>query len=322
MSQLLLIFKGMAMGMAEVIPGVSGGTIAFITGIYERLLNCIKAFDLQLFKYLIKFQFGKAWHHVDGGFLIFLFGGMIAGLVTGIFTIGILLEKYPAPVWAFFFGLIIVSALYIGQQIKHWNLKSILFLLAGAIFAYAITVLNPGEGSEQLWVVFLSGIVAISALMLPGISGSFILLLLGMYTIIRSNAEMALSSFAFDSILIIVVFLLGCLVGMASFSRLLSFTFKKFPDLTLAVLTGFMIGSLNKIWPWRNVVSILDKETSTQISSKELILEFVHNDQYKIIKELNVWPTEYYMDNPLVLYCVVSAVFSFGLVYFMTRQKK
>lgn len=322
MDKILLVLKGAAMGIAEVIPGVSGGTIAFITGIYERLLNSIKSFDTQFINLVRKGNFIHAFMHVDGSFIFLLLLGMFVGIVTGIFTIGMLLEQYPAPVWAFFFGLIVVSAFYISAQIKDWNWQTIGYLLAGIIVAFTITVLNPGEGSSNLIAVFFSGMVAISALMLPGISGSFILLILGMYTIIRRHAEMALSELNVNSIIVILIFALGCGVGLSGFSRLLSYTFEKYRHQTFAILTGFMIGSLNKIWPWRNVEELLNKETGEIVIGQLNIIAYFNTDGYKILKEVNVLPSSYYMNEPYTVISIVCAIFGFFLVYLLTRQKE
>jgi putative membrane protein len=322
MDKLFLLLKGAAMGVAEVIPGVSGGTIAFISGIYETLLDSIKSFDIQFLNYIRKAKITAAYKHVNGPFLSLLLLGMIIGLVSGIFTIGVLLKLYPAPVWAFFFGLIVISAIYVSRQVKSWNWKTTTFLILGIVIAFSITVLNPGEGSANLIVVFLSGILAISALMLPGISGSFILLLIGMYTIIRGNAEMAIRSFDLSSFLVILFFGFGCLVGLASFSRLLSYTFKKYHDQTLAILTGFMIGSLNKIWPWRNVSELLNKETGEILNNKDAILQQFGEESFKILKEVNVLPADYYMNEPYTIICIASAMLGFMLVFLLTRKSK
>jgi len=247
--------KGIAMGIAEVIPGVSGGTIAFITGIYEKLINTIKSFDPVLIKTFRQGGLAAVWEEINGAFLLDLLIGMATGVVVGVFGITHLLKTYPQLLWAFFFGLIIASAIYVGRQVGKWGIGEILALVAGTSFAFYITIANPAQGNEALWFVFLSGLVAICALMLPGISGSFILLLLGMYTFIIPTVKNALQTFETQSLIILAVFALGCLSGLVFFSRVLSWTFKNYRDFTLALLTGFMAGSLNKLWPWRNVLS-------------------------------------------------------------------
>ncbi len=254
-NKLALVLKGMAMGIAEVIPGVSGGTIAFITGIYEELINTIKnVLGTSVLGAWKEGGVNGAWTHLNGVFLIFLLGGMAAGVVAGVFGVSHLLEHYPELLWAFFFGLIIASAVYIARQVGRWGTSEIIGLVAGTAVAYLITIAAPAQGNPALWFVFIAGAIAISALILPGISGSFILLLMGMYTFIIPSVKEALKTFNPDSLLVVVVFALGCLVGLATFSRVLSWTFKHYHNPTLAVLTGFMLGSLNKIWPWRNVL--------------------------------------------------------------------
>ena len=307
------MIKGMAMGTAEVIPGVSGGTIAFITGIYEKLLNTIKAFGPGLIPVFKKEGFKGVWSAVNGSFLIRLLGGMVFGIVFGVFAISYLLENYPPAVWAFFFGLIIASAIYIGRQITRWGPGEIVLMLLGAIIAYGITTIVPAEGSESLIFVFFSGAIAISALILPGISGSFILLIMGMYSfIITETLKPALKTLALDKILIMVVFALGCLTGLMTISRLLSWTFKHFRNLTLATLTGFMLGSLNKIWPWRNATDWL-RDKSGAIILKE------DGTKKKILLEENVWPSNYTEGDALIIAVVILMIVGFLSVFLLER---
>ncbi len=294
------------MGIAEVIPGVSGGTIAFITGIYERLINAIKVvLNPGIIGTLRKEGLKATWEKADGNFLLFLIIGMATGLIGGIFTITHLLETYPTLVWGFFFGLIAASIIYVGRQVKKWNWVSVLSLIIGTVVAYYITVVNPGQGSDALPFVFLSGALAICALILPGISGSFILLLLGMYTIIIPTVKDALKTFQMESLIVTGVFGLGCLVGLALFSRLLSWTFKRYHDQTMAVLTGFMLGSLNKIWPWRNVLEY-------RIDSKGEEVPFI---------EENVLPAAYEGD-ALTFGVVIAFVLGLAAVYFLAKYEK
>lgn len=253
--QFSLILKGMAMGFAEAIPGVSGGTIAFITGIYARLLAAIgNILGPKVIGAFRKEGFAAAWKLADGGFILQLGCGMVVGLGLAVVTITELIELYPPVVWAFFFGLIISSAIYVARQVKQWNLFIFMLLAIGSAVAFMLTMVNPMSGSTNLLLVFLAGSIAISALILPGISGSFILLILGMYTVVFT-AVRQLATMSVEALSIVGIFALGCLVGLALFSRVLSYTFKTFPDQTLAILTGFMIGSLNKLWPWRNAIS-------------------------------------------------------------------
>ncbi|MEM8584792.1 MAG: DUF368 domain-containing protein [Bacteroidota bacterium] len=294
---LTLLLKGAAMGMAEAIPGVSGGTIAFITGIYERLLNAIQAIlGPGVVKGWREGGLAGLWRAIDGNFLLQLGVGMVAGLVVMIFGMTELLERFPPVVWAFFFGLIIASAVYIGKQVEKWTAREIGLLIIGCVFAFALTVLNRLGGTTQPLLVFLSGALAISALILPGISGSFILLLLGMYAPVFNAMRGLLEGDTSQSITV-GVFMLGCLVGLAVFSRLLSWTFKQFPNQTLALLTGFMLGSLNKLWPWQNV-------TSYRINSK--------GEEVADLTE-NVMPGAYEGDS-LVLFVILAFVLGLAIV--------
>jgi len=307
-------FKGMAMGMAEVIPGVSGGTIAFITGIYEKLLNSIKAFGPSLITTFRKDGLSGAWNAINGNFLVFLLGGMVMGIVVGVFGISFLLENYPPAVWAFFFGLIIASAIYVGKQIKKWRWQEVVALIIGTIVAYGITVISPAEGSSSLLFVFISGMIAISALILPGISGSFILLLMGMYSfIITDTLKPALRTLDPDKLFTMFVFALGCLAGLMTVSRLLSWTFKHFRSVTLAILTGFMLGSLNKIWPWRNPTKWMTDEGAIIDSLAGGIIP------KKILMEQNVMPSGYSVGEPLVLAVVVCMILGFAAVFLLER---
>lgn len=285
-SRLSLVFKGAAMGIAEVIPGVSGGTIAFVSGIYERLIEAVSAFGPGLLGVARREGPLGVWRAVDGDFLALLLGGMLLGLLLGVFSIGWLLEHYPPLVWAFFFGLILASVLHMGQRIRGWSPGRVLAFALGAGVAYSLTLVTPTEGGEALWFVFLCGAIAISALMLPGISGSFILLLLGMYEfIIHDSLKGLLVDFTPERLLVVAVFALGCLAGLMSVTRLLHWTLQRFHGLTLATLTGFLLGSLNRIWPWRNADAWLFDAEGAPL---------------KVLHESNVCPADYAGD-PLVM---------------------
>lgn len=294
---LSIVLKGIAMGVAEAIPGVSGGTIAFITGIYERLLAAIRnVLDPGLIATLRKEGVAAAWRKVDGNFIVFLGGGMVTGLVIAVFAITALLEQYPPAVWAFFFGLIIASVIYIFRQVGRWTPVEVLVFVLGAFTAYGLTVLNPLGGSTNPIMIFLAGAVAISALILPGISGSFILLLLGMYTVVFPALRDLLSGDT-SQVTTVVAFGLGCLIGLALFSRVLTYTFKRFPHPTLALLTGFMLGSLNKLWPWRNVLT-------TRTNS---------NGETVPLLEEKVFPASYEGD-PIVFAVIIAALAGLAVV--------
>ncbi len=316
---LALMLKGAAMGIAEVIPGVSGGTIAFITGIYERLLNAIQSFKPSLFNTFKESGFNGVWKAIDGNFLAFLFIGMFGGIVVGIFGISHLIITFPEILWAFFFGLIIASAIYIGKQITEWTIIEGVTICVGIAVAYSITIISPSEGNSALWFVFISGVIAISALILPGISGSFILLLMGMYTIIIPTVKNALS-LDIQSIITTAVFALGCLVGLMTFSRILSWTFKNYKNITLSLLTGFMIGSLNKIWPWRMPVECIDKTTGNALTNCDR-----NDDNIKILMESNLSPFNYQELTgypSYFLWAIIAAILGFALVFILEKLDK
>lgn len=306
------------MGIAEVIPGVSGGTIAFITGIYEDLLMSIKAVDADLIRMFFTGKWKACFEKLNGLFLLFLFAGMLLGVVFGIFVVSYFLEFYPEPLWGFFFGLIAASVIYIGRQVQKINLLNVILFIVAAIGTYYITTITPSEGSEFLPLVFLSGAIAICALILPGISGSFILLLLGMYSIIIPNLKSLLSTPNSHSLMIVGVFILGCLTGLMLFSRILTYSFKSHKDLTLSAMTGIMLGSLNKIWPWRNPLSVLDKDTGSIIDGPALALINTNADHIKIIAEQNVLPAQYSAD-PMTMITIMAlcagVVFVLGFLF-------
>ncbi|MBK9253881.1 MAG: DUF368 domain-containing protein [Saprospiraceae bacterium] len=317
------VLKGSAMGVAEVIPGVSGGTIAFITGIYEKLLNSIKAFNFELLGSVLKGEFKSVWEKINGWFLLSLGIGMAAGVVAGVFAIDYFIRNYPEPLWGFFFGLIIASAMFIARQVDKWNFFRGILLVVGFIIAYGITVLSPAEGSTAPLYIFLSGVIAICALILPGISGSFMLLLMGMYTIIIPALKGFLQHRNLDNFYIIAFFAAGCLVGMAGFSRVMSWLFQKYKYSTLVVLTGFLIGSLNKIWPWRNVTAYLNKDTGIKTELADIsVLQSLDPKSVKILSEINVLPGEYLMDSPKILATILSMVIGFLLVFIFDRKSK
>ena len=296
-----LILKGMAMGMAEAIPGVSGGTIAFITGIYERLLRAIGAIlGTQVAGTFRREGLRPAWREADGFFLLQLGGGMVIGLGVAVVAITALLRDYPTVVWGFFFGLIVSSAIYVGRQIRGWGPGVVTFLIGGAVVAYLLTTINPLAGSTSPLLVFFSGMLAISALILPGVSGSFILVLLGMYTVVF-GAVRGVTTGEDGALLIVACFAVGCLVGLALFAKLLTWTFKTYPNRTFALLTGFMIGSLNKLWPWRNAIT-------TRINSS--------GEEVPVL-EANVLPGHYLGGEPYVLAVIVAVIVGLAVVFLL-----
>lgn len=241
---LLVAFKGVLMGAADVVPGVSGGTVAFITGIYEELIDSIHRFDLHALKLLAKGRLKAVWQYVNGTFLLVLLSGIALSLVSLAQGVLYMLAHYPELLWAFFFGLILASTWVIVRHIPQWDFSNMLLFALGTVIAYVLTSLSPTQLEVTPLTVFLSGAIAICAMILPGISGSFILLLLGMY----ANILGAIKSLQFTTI---GIFAAGCVVGLLSFSRLLNWLFTHHRVATLAMMSGFLLGSLNKVWPWK-----------------------------------------------------------------------
>ncbi|WP_375748473.1 DUF368 domain-containing protein [Vibrio sp. HN007] len=299
MNYISTFLKGVAMGAADVVPGVSGGTIAFITGIYDTLLESIRRVNPKLIGILKNEGFKAAFNHINGAFLISLFSGIIISILTLAKLISWLLVTHPIPIWSFFFGLILVSVYHIFKQVEKKDLLRGIALLIGIGFAYAITVLKPLEMDPTNINLVIAGAIAICAMILPGISGSFILLLIGMYAPILGAAK----SMQIDVLLLFVV---GCVVGLLSFSHLLSWLLNKHRDSTLMFLTGLMIGTLPKIWPW--------KETLTWRTNS-------HGEQVPLLQQ-NLMPSEFeaITSQPSqVLLAVVMMACAIGLV--LTLEK-
>lgn len=287
------------MGAADVVPGVSGGTIAFITGIYETLINAIHAFDKQAITLLFKGRIKQLWEHVNGSFLVTLLAGILASVATLSRLLVYLLEHHTSLLWSFFFGLIVASALVILPKVKKWSVAPVIALIVGIAVAWYISTASQSQTPEGLWFVFLSGAIAICAMILPGISGSFILLLLGKYDYILS----AVKDMKAD---VIITFALGCVVGILSFARLLKWLLKHYYDAFVALLTGFMIGALNKVWPWKHT---LETYTDRHGEVKPLVQENVLPSNYEVLTGQSAqW-----------IACVALAVAGF-LVIFLTSK--
>ncbi|MBV1914600.1 MAG: DUF368 domain-containing protein [Pseudomonadales bacterium] len=255
---ILLYLKGIAMGAADVVPGVSGGTIALISGIYQELVESISKLGIVALKILFKDGLSVAWNHVNGWFLLVLFAGVLTSIVLLSHAILFLLHSYPIPMWSFFFGLILAASLHLGATIE--KIQSVLvYLVAGIVAGYLLTELAPVQTEFSYTYLFISGAIAICAMILPGISGSFILLMLGMYVNVLSAVK------GFD-LPIMAVFAAGCLVGLLAFSRLLSWLLQHAHNITMAVLLGVMLGSLNRVWPWKEVLAYQIKSNGEQVA--------------------------------------------------------
>lgn len=295
MSSVGIFLRGLLMGAADIVPGVSGGTMAFITGIYDELLSSIRAVDLEFMGKVFKLDIKGAWQHANGNFLL----ALLLGIATSIFSLARLiswvLEHHPVPLWAFFFGLILASALVLLRQVDKWNTPRALCLLAGVAIALFIALSPVVSLDIGMAGVFLSGFLAICAMILPGISGSFILVLLGMYGTVLT----ALKSL---DLLFIVVFALGAGTGLICFSRLLHWLLHRFHQGTMALLTGFLFGSLAVVWPWKRVLDWVEGS----------------HGQLKPAQQLPVSPAEYLVvtgQEPQLWFCVSLMVIGFALVW-------
>jgi len=292
--------RGLAMGAADIVPGVSGGTVAFITGIYPRLLHSLSRFDLDLLRLLSRADIAGGWRHVDGGFLLALLGGIATSIFSLAQLLGWVLIHYPEPLWAFFFGLILASTLLMLRQVPQWRWLECGTLLLGVVLALLVG-LSPRTGfvGGELGI-FLAGFIAICAMILPGISGSFILLLLGMYSPVLAAVR------GFD-ILFLLVFAMGAGSGLLCFSRLLDWLLSRFRSITVALLTGFLFGSLVVVWPWKRVLDwVVDSHGAM-----------------KPVQLLPVSPAEYLArtgEDPMVLLCVALALTGFLGVWLVDRR--
>ena len=293
---LVIALKGIAMGAADVVPGVSGGTIAFISGIYEELLSSISNVNLNLFKTLKKEGFKATWKQLNGNFLASLFIGIIISVFSLSKMIKWLLEHKPILLWAFFFGLVLASIIYIIKQIKSWSVIGIIIGVLTALLGYLITVISSVSTQEvsYLFLVF-SGAIASCAMILPGISGSYILLLIGIYPLVMT----ALSN---KDLKVISAIIIGVVIGLTTFSKLLKWLFTNYRNQMLIALTGLMIGSLNKVWPWKSVIS-------------------TYTDRHGLVKPLlekSILPQNFNGDSQL-LYATLLAVIGFSLILLLEK---
>ena len=283
----VLTLKGMAMGAADVVPGVSGGTIAFIAGIYDELINSIKSINMHSLKLLFTGNLAGFWKAVNGNFLFALLLGIAISVFSLAKLITYLLVNEPVLVWSFFFGLVLASTWFVSKDIKGWNWKTVAGFVVGAAVAYYITVATPAETSTNLMFIFLCGAIAICAMILPGISGSFILVLLGKYFYVMEAVKTL-------DLVVLGVFAFGAALGITSFSRVLSYALRNFRNITLSVLSGFMLGSSNKVWPWKEVEKLV-------------------SDGHEVMIEHNVAP------NTEVAEAVVLMLIGFILVYVLEK---
>jgi putative membrane protein len=308
MRYLILYLKGMLMGAADIVPGVSGGTIALITGIYEELLHSINAVSWKNLKLLQERGIRSVWKELNGSFLITVFGGIITSILILSRLLEWLILNEPIGLWSFFFGLLIASIVYLYKTDLKVNLTSLFYLCLGTIISFSVTQLGVIQNEVSLWYLFLSGFIGISAMILPGLSGAYILFLMGVYQIILSNVRQAQDLF-FDFNMekfiemaeILGVFILGIILGIKIFSKVLTWLLERYPQKILAVLIGLMIGSLHKVWPWQNKI--------------------FNNSFSEIKKTVAVLPQDFLGDSPQILKAFILMFLGFVVLFITERSK-
>lgn len=297
----ILALKGLCMGGADIIPGVSGGTIALIAGIYEKLIAAIKSFDVSVLEDLLSFKWKEALSRTHLRFLVVLFFGIAVAIVSLARLMNYLLKFHPEQTYSLFYGLIAASIYVVGKKVK-WKVPEIIAILLGTVAAYFLVGLIPVSTPNELWFIFLSGVIAICAMILPGISGAFILLILGKYEFITGTLKAPFSAnevVGTNNLLIILVFCLGCALGLAGFSRFLNWLLSKWHLVTLAFLTGLMAGSMRKIWPWKG----------------EAVVEMIRGKEH-IVSQANVFPENFGLS---FVICIVLMVVGVVLIVALDR---
>jgi putative membrane protein len=241
-------FKGMAVGVANIIPGVSGGTIALITGIFERLIEAIKSFDLTALNLLLKGKWNEFVIKTDFYFLVSIFTGVIAALVSLARLFDYLFHHYPVYIWAFFFGLVLASVYYVGKSVEKWRTSVVIAFIIGTAIAAIVSFINPAKENDSFFYLIICGVVAVCSMILPGLSGSFVLILMGNYQLVAIDA---INDMKFSVLIPVGI---GAVTGLIAFSHVLAWVFKHYKDQTIAMLTGFILGSLTILWPWKKAV--------------------------------------------------------------------
>jgi len=306
LDRLILWLKGMAMGAADVVPGVSGGTIAFISGIYDELLDSLRRLTPAALLLWYREGLVRFWQHINGTFLLVLFGGVLFSIFSLANLVNYALIHHPILVWGFFFGLIVASILYIGRQLPLRSPGVWVALAVGTLIALGISVGKPVQLPDYWWIMFFAGSIAICAMILPGVSGSFLMLLMGVYPVFLQ----AVSTLNW---VILLSFFAGCVTGLLLFSHLLSWLLHHYRPQTLAVLTGFLVGSLNIVWPWKHTLtSFIDR----------------HGNSVPLVQE-NLLPHSYAVvtgNDPQTLWVLLLMVFGvalvLGLEYWSSRNRK
>ena len=296
---IFLILKGIAMGAANVIPGVSGGTMALITGIFERLIDAIKSFNIKAIKLLLSFKLKEFAKHVDLYFLIAVFAGIAIAIITLAKLFGFLFDNYPVYIWSYFFGLVLASVYFVGKTVSKWTLSVIITFIIGTAIAVVISVLNPATENSGFIYLLLCGVVAMCSMILPGLSGSFVLILMGNYQLVMIDAIND------RNLGILIPVVIGAALGLLVFSHILSWVFKRYRDQTISLLTGFILGSLSILWPWQKLIYLKDeageiilKKGEPIVMKYEKILPDAFNTEvilaivFAVVGILSIWAIE------------------------------
>ena len=322
---IIRLFKGVAMGAANVIPGVSGGTIALITNIYEELIESLKSFDLSAIKLILKGHFKTLNKQLNLDFLLPIILGIVLSILSLAKLFDYLLVEYPEHTWAYFFGLVLASVYYVGIKIKYWDWKIIVILITGALVALTVSFVSPSPSENtSYFYIFICGLIGICGMILPGLSGSYILMLMGNYhllmvksinsfsefaqALISGNLSAFFSSSEFDLLIYFLIFLIGSVIGLVAFSNIISLIINKYHDETLALLTGFVFGSLSIIWPWKKVIyssEIIDRH------GEPLLLGY---DRY--------FPNVWGVNELFVVIVMLIGVFSIVFVEYLAKQEQ
>ncbi|HOH98999.1 MAG TPA: DUF368 domain-containing protein [Bacteroidales bacterium] len=298
--------KGVAMGVANVIPGVSGGTIALITNIFERLIHALKSINGHAFKLLLKGRFKEFSQHTDLYFLISVFLGVGIAIISVARLFDYLFQHYPVYIWAYFFGLILASVYFVGKTIEKWSLWVIVSLIAGAAFAWFITTMKPATQNEDFLYLIICGVVAVCSMILPGLSGSFVLILMGNYQLIAIDA---INQLRMD---ILLPVLLGAVVGLLAFSHFLSWVFRKFRNETIGLLTGFILGSVGVLWPWKKTIYLLDAAGEQVLKKGAPVVQRFEN----------IWPASINTEVVLAVTFMVLGIVSIWLIEVTALRKE
>jgi Predicted membrane protein len=272
--------KGLAMGTANVIPGVSGGTIALITGIFERLINSIKSFNLAALRLFFSGKFKDFAKQTDLTFLASVLFGIAVAILSVAKLFEFLFEHYPIYIWSFFFGLLFASIYYVGITVKKWNLKSIIPFIIGTGIALLIAFGTPAHENHNFFYLILCGVVGTCSMILPGLSGSYVLLLMGNYELVMIDSVNMLTTQPLEALKILLPVVIGGAAGLLAFAHLLSWIFKKYHDQTVALLTGFILGSMPIIWPWKNSLTTLLKDGTEKVIGYKWYFPEVNNELF------------------------------------------